>query len=294
MSFSGLTFRQDYFADPAGWRALVDLLQDTFHIDIGVLDGLGGMEPSSMPFGWFDADGALAANLSAFSMPMKVNGKLLKVAALQSGAVRPAYQSKGLYRDVMQKAFAWIDANDFDLAMLYTDKPAMYEPYGFKTVPVHKFTGPAPQPGPATPARALDMDRSADVTLLADLINSRAPASNVFSPLSHPAMFLVNAFWDRSITLTLLEAHGAVAAWRRSESGAFHLLDVAGPAIPSLAAILGALSQNPTAVECFFSPDRLDWAGAAVIDENRLPFMLRGDLSLLPPQPFALTPMADF
>ena len=294
MTLDGLTFRQDYFSDPAGWRALADLLQDTFHIDIGVLDGLGGMDPSSMPFGWFDADGALAANLSAFSMPVMVNGQRLRVAALQSGAARPAFQGKGLYRDVMRKAFGWIDRQGFDLAILYTDKPAMYEPYGFKTVPVHKFTGPAPMAGAVGPVRLLSMDDHADVALLTRLINLRAPASALFAPLSHPAMFLVNAFWDRSICLSLLEDLDAVIAWRMGEGGVFQLLDIAAEAIPPLCAIAASLATQAASVECFFSPDLLDWQGTAVIDENRLPFMVRGDLSLFPSKPFALTPMADF
>jgi GNAT superfamily N-acetyltransferase len=290
----GLTFRQNYFADPAGWNALSDLLQDTFHIDIRALDNLGGMEPSSMPFAWFDADGICAANFSAFSMPMMVNGQRRKVAALQSGAVRPQHRGKGLYRDLMQRAFEWIDAEAFDLAILYTDKPAMYEPYGFKTVPLHKFTGPAPNAGKAGAAHLLSMDDETDVALPTRLIKSRAPGSALFSPLSHPAMFLVNAFWDRSIRLSLLEDADAVIAWRLGETGVFQLLDIVARVIPPLSAIAASLEPKAASVECFFSPDRLDWQGAAIIDENRLPFMVRGDFSLLPSQPFALTPMADF
>ena len=290
----GLTFRQNYFADPAGWKALADLLQDTFHIDIRALDNLGGMEPSSMPFAWFDETGVCAANFSAFSMPTMVNGKPRKVAALQSGAVRPEHRGKGLYRDLMQRAFAWIDAEQFELSILYTDKPAMYEPYGFKTVPLHKFTGPAPLPGAAVPARLLSMDDQDDVALLTRYINSRAPGSALFSPLSHPAMFLVNAFWDRSIRLWILEDRDAVIAWRTGEKGAFHLLDIAAENIPPMQVIISSLCPGAASVQCFFSPDLLDWKANAVIDENRLPFMVRGDLSLLPPKPFALTPMADF
>jgi hypothetical protein len=69
---SGLTFRQDYFHDPVAWRALVSLLDDTFGIDIGPLQDLGGPDPTSMPFGWFAPDGTLAANLSAFAMPLVI------------------------------------------------------------------------------------------------------------------------------------------------------------------------------------------------------------------------------
>jgi GNAT superfamily N-acetyltransferase len=291
---SGLTFRQNYFADPAGWQALSDLLEDTFHIDISVLDNLGGMEPSSMPFAWFDAAGVCAANFSAFSMPMMVNGRRRKVAALQSGAVRPEHRGKGLYRDLMQRAFAWIDSEGFALSILYTDKPAMYEPYGFKTVLLHKFTGPAPTAGAASPVRLLSMDDQDDVALLTKIINSRAAATALFAPLSHPAMFLVNAYWDRSISLSLLESQEAVIAWRMGEGGMFQVLDIVANAIPPLDAITSSLGAGAASVECFFSPDLLDWQATPVIDQNRLPFMVRGNLDLLPNQPFALTPMADF
>jgi GNAT superfamily N-acetyltransferase len=291
---SGLSFRQNYFAAPAGWHALADLLQDTFHIDIRALDNLGGMEPSSMPFGWFDAQGVCAANFSAFSMPTMISGQRRKVAALQSGAVRPEHRGKGLYRDLMQRAFAWIDAEGFELSILYTDKPAMYEPYGFKTAPLHKFAGPVPKSGAAVRARLLSMDDPADVALLTGLINNRAPASALFSPLSHPAMFLVNAFWDRGISLSLLEDYDAVIAWRMGEGGVFQLLDIVAKAIPPMSAVTASLNVNAASAEAFFSPDLLDWDASAVIDQNRLPFMVRSGLSHLPSRPFALTPMADF
>ena len=194
----------------------------------------------------------------------------------------------------MERAFAWIDTEGFELSILYTDKPAMYEPYGFKTVPLHKFSGPVPTAAPPAPARPLSMDNQADVALLTGLINSRAPASALFSPLSHPAMFLVNAFWDRGISLSLLEAQDAVIAWRMGEGGVFQLLDIICQTVPQMRDIVAPLCPGAASVECFFSPDLLDWQAKAVIDENRLPFMVRGDLSLLPSQPFALTPMADF
>ena len=112
--------------------------------------------------------------------------------------------------------------------------------------------------------------------------------------LSHPAMFMVNSAWDRSISLTEFVDLDAVIAWRMGGDGAFHLLDVVGRTIPSLAEILGALEVQAHTVVCYFPTDNLNWQGASVIDENRLPFMVRGDLSLLPSEPFALTPMADF
>ena len=88
-SSHGPTFRQGYFSDPAAWAGLVALLQDTFGIDVGIQDRFGGPDPTSMPFGYFDEAGACVANFSAFSMPVVIEGRLVKAAGFQSGAVRP-------------------------------------------------------------------------------------------------------------------------------------------------------------------------------------------------------------
>ena len=74
----GLTFRQDYFGDPAAWAALVSLLENTFGIDVSIQDRFGGPDPTSMPFGYFDENGVCAANFSVFSMPMMIDGRLVK------------------------------------------------------------------------------------------------------------------------------------------------------------------------------------------------------------------------
>lgn len=163
---TGLAFRQDYFSDPAAWAALVSLLDDTFGIDIDPLQELGGADPSSMPFGWFTEEGVLAANLSAFAMPLVFNGRLIKAAGLQSGAVRLPWRGRGLYRDVTQKALAWCVAQGFEAVILYTDKPDLYEPHGFRSLPLHKYAGPAPMPEGAAASRSLQPRNPDDLALL--------------------------------------------------------------------------------------------------------------------------------
>ena len=93
---SGLTFRQDYFSDPVAWRALVSLLDDTFGIDIGPLQELGGPDPTSVPFGWFAADGTLAANLSAlrFSQPADARPFRGSAETTSRGKASPAARSR--------------------------------------------------------------------------------------------------------------------------------------------------------------------------------------------------------
>ena len=81
--FADLEFRADYVADPCAFAALADLLQDTFDIDIRVIDRFGGPDPTSMPSGYFDAAGRCVANFSAFSLPLVIDGKLRRAAGYQ-------------------------------------------------------------------------------------------------------------------------------------------------------------------------------------------------------------------
>ena len=59
-SAGGLELKTGYFSDVKAFAALVNLLQDTFGIDIGLLERFGGPDPSCVPFGYFDATGRCA------------------------------------------------------------------------------------------------------------------------------------------------------------------------------------------------------------------------------------------
>ena len=291
---TGLRFRQDYFSDPAGWAALVSLLDDTFGIDIDPLRKLGGADPTSMPFGWFTEEGVLVANLSAFAMPFVLNGRLINAAALQSGAVRPPWRGRGLYRDVTHKALDWCEAQGFEAVILYTDKPALYEPYGFRSLPLHKYAGPAPVPAASTASRPLQPRDADDLALLQDRLNNRTPVSETLAVAGSPAMFLINTQFDPAIRLNYLEKSKAVVAWKMPVSGHFVLLDVVASEIPSLAAILAGLNVQAATVETLFRPDRFGWSGEALAYESGTRLMLRGLEEVNLDHPAMLSPMADF
>lgn len=291
---TGLTFRQDYFSDPAAWAAIVSLLDDTFGIDIDPLRMLGGADPTSMPFGWFTDEGVLAANLSAFAMPFVLNGRLINAAALQSGAVRPPWRGRGLYRDVTRKALVWCEVQGFEAVVLYTDKPALYEPYGFRSLALHKYAGPAPGAAGLTASRPLQPRDAGDLALFQRLLKNRQPVSETLAVASSPAMFLINTQFDPDVRLSYLEESTAAIAWKMPASGHFALLDIVAPEIPSLAAVLAGLGVEATTVETLFRPDRLGWSGEAVPYEGGTRLMLRGLGAVGPDHPAMLSPMADF
>ncbi len=291
----GLTLRQDYFADPKAFQALADLLHDVFGIDIALQNTLGGPDPTSMPFGYFDEAGRCVANFSAFSMPLRVNGRLVRAAGYQSGAVRQDFRGQGLYRQLMMLAFDRAKAQGFEAGILLTDKPALYEPYGFRVVPQFRSGGEAPEVRPSGPVgRTLDLTIGSDLHLVRQILRQRQPVSDIFSPVRQMEMFLLNARLDPQCRLTLLPLHGAVIAWKTDGKATLQILDIVAPSLPSVVEICAALGGDFKRIEVCFPTDRLDWAGVAMPHAGSCVLMLQGidpDFTL---QPWMLSPMAEF
>ena len=289
----GLTLRQDYFDDPSAWNALVDLLQDTFSIDVSILDQFDGPDRTSMPFGYFDADGRCVANFTAFSMPMIINGRVVKAAGYQSGAVRPEWRKRGLYRDLMQRAFAHTATEGYELDLLLTDKPALYERYGFRILPQHIFVAQTPTLQKSDlSARQLSLEAPDDLRLIETLLQNRQPASAQFAVVRQMEMFLLNASFNSAIRLTAL-GDDTVVAWT-FDGATFWLLDIVGTAIPSLATIVSALDIEPERIEICFSPDRLDCEVSLEPYDGYTMLMVRGKAAADIVGPLMLSPMAEF
>lgn len=289
----GLTLRQDYFDDPSAWNALVDLLQDTFSIDVSILDQFDGPDRTSMPFGYFDADGRCVANFSAFSMPMIINGRVVKAAGYQSGAVRPEWRKRGLYRDLMQRAFSHTATEGYELDLLLTDKPALYERYGFRMLPQHIFVAQTPTLQKSDlSARQLSLEAPDDLRLIKTLLQDRQPASAQFAVVRQMEMFLLNASFNSAIRLTAL-GDDTVVAWT-FDGANFWLLDIVGTTIPSLATIVSALDIQPERIEICFSPDRLDCQVLLEPYDGYTMLMVRGKAAADIVGPLMLSPMAEF
>ncbi|MDG3577824.1 GNAT family N-acetyltransferase [Rhizobium sp. YJ-22] len=295
LAFPDLTFRQDYFDDPAGWKAIGDLLKTVFGVDIGPLDALGGHDRSNMPSAYFDAGGRCVANFAAFSMPLVIDGRRVRAAAWQSGAVLPDYRGRGLFRELIRITLERCEQAGFEVIVLYTDKPALYEPYGFVTFREQSFTGPAPAAGNAfATARRLSVENPVDLALLRETLARRTPVSNRIAVCDQSLMFLLNAYLLEDVTLSWLEAEQAVIAWRQPQADRFELLDIVAADIPALDTIIAGLGLAPTIVTVQFPPDRLGWEETASAVDGDLVFMMRGPQALMPQAPFRLSPMAEF
>lgn len=254
----------------------------------------GGRWQTCKAFAWFDDTGTCIANISAFALPLVIDGIAVRAAGLQSGAVRPSHRGHGLFRDVLQAALDYCDDQGFDAILLLTETPGLYRRHGFRVLAQHRFYAAAPTDGRAGPVRRLHIERDDDLALLRGLLDGRSPVSNRFAPLHQREMFLFNALLMPEVKLDLLEETDAVAAWRMSEGDEFELLDVAGKEMPSLADMLASLGVAPRRIVVHFSPDRLAWEGAAVPNDSEMVLMMRSKARFAPESPFALPPMAEF
>lgn len=290
-----LTFRQGYFGDPSAWTAFASLLQDIFEFDVTPLERLGGPDRTCMPFAYFDKSGVCVANLSAFSIPLMIGGRHVKGAGIQSGAVRPHWRGKGLYRDLLTRALSWCDQQGFELVALYTDEPKLYHAHGFRVVPEQMFVGspPAYAKGSAK-SRALSAHDADDITLIRRLLGSRVPVSRQVAVINQSTMFLLNVSLDAELQLAYLEDETAVVVFQHGAEGCFRLVDVVGSVIPPLATILEKLGTDPTRIEVSFQPDRLDWVGQPTPANREVSLMFKGKLPASLRQPFMLPPTTAF
>lgn len=292
---NGLTFRQGDLHDTAVWAAVAGLLAEIFSIDVTPLDRMGGPDPSSMAFSWFSQDGRLAANLSAFALPMMINGRPVRAAGLQSGAVLPDFRGRGLFRDLTEKALAWCDAQGFETVLLYTEKPGLYDKHGFVVLPQSRFVAEMPATlGTASPVRRLHLRMPDDLALIRKMLATRKPVSNRFAVTQQSEMFLLNAWLSDDIRLDYLEAPEAVIAWRQGENGRGDLLDIVAADMPALADIVASLGLNPALTNIDFVPDRLACDFSTMADDDPLVLMMRGSDIHKPDSPIRLPELAHF
>lgn len=291
----GLSFRQDYFSDPLAFAALSDLLEDIFGIDISAQKQLGGPVPSSMPFGFFDAQGRCVANFSAFTMPMIIGGVEIKLAGYQSGAVRPEYRARGLYRRLMKLAFDWAEQTGHAAGILLTDKPALYTPFGFRAVEQFKTCGPAMSvPKRSGSGRQLDISNTSDAHLISRLLDRRTAVSHQFAVARQKEMFLLNAWFDREVSLTYLQEFDAIVASKRLDKETLALLDVVAEKMPTMTELSSVFGSSGMSIEVHFPTDNLDWQGSKVRYRASCELMITEPLREILPDNVILSPMADF
>jgi hypothetical protein len=164
-------------------------------------------------------------------------------------------------------------------AKLHTSQPELYERFGFRIVPQHRFL--IDRRGPAGRARHVGVE---DLALVRELLRSRAVMSRLFAACDDGWLFgICETLQTGGLGRLLLMREQPVVVVSEVVAGVLRVHDVVAPSVPTLGDVLAAAPAPFESVELWMSADLL------TPDAEPLPWepgdflMVRGDWPDLPP-----------
>lgn len=256
---AGLMLRTGPLLTADARRALVDLVADVFGIDLGAIDRLGLWHPGYRAFSYLEGD-RIVANVSLRPLRLMVAGRIVRAAQFHAIATRPAWRRRGLFGDLMARALRHA-AVRFDPLLLFTESPALYQPFGFRLLAEHRFRGTLQCAAIAPPRagwRRLDPGDPDDIRLVRRLHASRLPVSARCAVRDNDDVLILNALAHPAWRLLYLPEHAALVV-QDGGPGMPRLLDLVAREFPPMDALAGALglARPGSGIEVCFPPDRL-------------------------------------
>lgn len=297
--FGALRLRTAYWSDPAAKAAFRDLAWEVFGLDFGAWEAGGYWTDRYRPFTYFDGEGRAVASACVNSMSLVVAGRPIQAAQFSTVATRPEWRRRGLARELMREALAWIATESFAFTYLFASDDALglYRSLGFvpvaESLPTLRLDCPVPpwRDGVVT----LDMGCAADRERLHRLALARAPVSRRLGSLDD-SIFMFHAVGPCRESISYLPELDVAVLWQRA-GAVLTLRDVVGPRVPPLRELLPFIAQPGDREVVFrFEPDAMDELAALGVLERR-PLAennlhIRGALPTEAPLLFPLTAQA--
>lgn len=253
-----LTLSTGYCADATKRESLYPLFEKVFHIPAETLRDYyarGFWNPTYRPYTFFDGSKAVA-NVSVFTLPLMIGGKLVEAAGIQSVMTHPRYRKQGLMRQLCERMLEDIDREN-ETAWLFTETPELYTPFGFRVVPEHAFRA-ALEHIPAqseTDLRRMDFEKKQDVELMRSCFATHQPLSRIFSPVYHASSFFLhmyNPVFQQKVHFS--ESLGALLVFEVRED-TLHVYDMIGSRIPDIQELCAVMPEPFSTVILHFCPD---------------------------------------
>ena len=242
-----------------------ELLETAFpgigaHVEAAGALGLDWGEIST-PFVKIEGD-TVISHVGVLALPLIIEGKEVSAAGIHAVCTHPDYRKRGYYRAVMSEAVEWWEQR-FETAVLFTDSPGLYEPFGFHVVPESYFVPddiPPINPVRSASLRRLDWARQDDVALLRRLVRRRSPVSIRLGVASEEAVFAFNAV---NMPMWYARELDAIICFKQ-KGRTVRLFDVVANKLPTWAELADYLPPGTDRVEICFCPDGLGLESSAV------------------------------
>lgn len=244
-----------FSADPTLSERLFDLIDTVFPGLRQVAHNARALgapwESVSTPFLICEGERVLS-HVGVIELSLIVLGEKTAVGSIHGVATHPDYRRRGHYRQVIEETLHYC-AQRYPMQILTTEHPEYFEPFGFRVVQEHGFTITPQSTQRRDGLRLLDPHDVQDIALLHRLLETRTPVSQVVGVINEKAVFCFN---EGSRPL-YYAADLDVILCLEQEGTCLSLLDIVGPHIPPLAAIVERVPHPVEEVVICFSPDRL-------------------------------------
>ena len=193
------------------------------------------------------------AHVGVIGVRLLLAGEEMPAGAIHAVCTHPTQRGRGHCRTLMEDALAWC-APRYQTLFLTTDKPALYERFGFRVIAESRFVGPARPGADARPPVRLDFTQEWDPILLDHMLDVRAPPSRVVSLVREKPGFL---FYGCRAPLYYIEALDLIV-YAEIQDGALRLHDIVARRMPSLEEIATHFPGAYERVEVYFTCDELE------------------------------------
>ncbi|MFO1259294.1 MAG: GNAT family N-acetyltransferase [Gammaproteobacteria bacterium] len=175
-----------------------------------------------------------------------------RAAALHGICTKNEFRRKGHFKQLMQEALDEVKQH-FDFAFLFTDKPYLYEQFGFKVVKEYDFIyAYSKQNAQKNKSRILDLDDPRDLLILQNHYQNRVPLSKMFSIVNEITVATLNAL---HMPVCYLEELDVLVVYQINDQ-ILYVKDIIATKPCELDLILNCISNHHEKIVLQFIPDR--------------------------------------
>lgn len=193
------------------------------------------------------------AHLGILPFEFIIQEKHYRGAALHGICTKQEFRRKGHFRQLMQEALEYAGQH-FDFSFMFTDKPYLYEQFGFKAIKEFDFIYDyTPQNNQKNIVRMLDLDNSNDLSLLQGHYQNRIPLSKAFSIVNETTVATLNTL---HMPVFYLEEFDVLVVYQIKDN-ILYVKDIIATKPCDLNLILNCIGNGSTKIILQFIPDRL-------------------------------------
>lgn len=225
---------------------------------------------------------SIVANVSATRMKLIVDDRLMRGVQIGTVGTIPEYRGRGLSRLLMEHIIEkYRDSSDTIFLFANDDVLDFYTKFGFTRHHASLFKATSGIPSPAFSARRLDVHYTADMALIASLLQDRMTLTGVFGAVDYAFVtqwHLLNIFPK---DLLYLEKDNAIVI-ARERNGVLNLYDVICSKPMALPQSLGSImtSTETKSIVYHFPPDKLHFDYDEALPEDDCPLFVRGNFAV--------------